>query len=128
MPSAAEIATCHWLPEAELRVYSKEYERTGFQGAVKWFRCHTGVIGKTDLELFSGRTIDVPSCFISGRSDWGIYRKPGALERMQGSACTRMERFHVIDGAGHWVQQEKAERVSELVLEFLQHVGAESRL
>jgi pimeloyl-ACP methyl ester carboxylesterase len=124
MPSAAEVAACRWLPDAELRVYSTEFQRTGFHGAAKWIRCQTGMIGKTELELFSGRAITVPSCFISGRADWGIYRKPGAVERMQGSACTRMERFHLVEDAGHWVQQEKPERVSELVLEFLRHAGA----
>ena len=31
MPSAAEIAACKWLPEDELKVYSMEYGRTGFQ-------------------------------------------------------------------------------------------------
>ena len=41
-------------------------------------------------EVFSGRTIDVPSMFISGKSDWGVYQRPGAFERMQTKACTRM--------------------------------------
>jgi pimeloyl-ACP methyl ester carboxylesterase len=36
------------------------------------------------------------------------------------SACTRMLGCHVIDGAGHWVQQEQPERVTELLLEFVQ--------
>ncbi len=35
MPSAAEIAACRWLPDDELRVYSAEYERTGFQGGLQ---------------------------------------------------------------------------------------------
>src|SRR5258708_29674981 len=35
MPSAAAIAACKWLPEHELRVYSTEYERTGFQGGLE---------------------------------------------------------------------------------------------
>ena len=42
MPSPAEIAACCWLPDNELRVYSSEYQRTGFRvchlidGAVHW--------------------------------------------------------------------------------------------
>jgi pimeloyl-ACP methyl ester carboxylesterase len=39
---------------------------------------------------------------------------------MQESACTRMLGCHLIDGAGHWVQQEHGERVSALLIEFLQ--------
>jgi pimeloyl-ACP methyl ester carboxylesterase len=58
------------------------------------------------LQLFSGRTIDVPSIFISGKSDWGIDQRPGAAERMEDTACTRFVGCHLLDGAGHWVQQE----------------------
>ena len=71
------------------------------------------------MHLFSGRTIDVPSIFISGKSDWGVYQRPGAVERMQDTACTRFVGCHLLEGAGHWVQQEQAARVSELLLDFL---------
>jgi len=61
----------------------------------------------------------VPATFISGRSDWGIYQTPGAIERMQKTACTRMKEIHLIEGAGHWVQQEQPEAVNRLLLQFL---------
>jgi pimeloyl-ACP methyl ester carboxylesterase len=118
MPSASAIASCQWLPEGELRVYSTEYERTGFQGGLQWYRARTQGLYDAELQLFSGRTIDVPSIFIAGKSDWGTYQRPGNFERMQQSACTRMLGCHLIDGAGHWVQQEQPERVSELLLRF----------
>ena len=73
-----------------------------------------------ELQLFSGRRIDVPSCFIAGRSDWGVHQKPGDFERMQESVCTRMMGCHLVEGAGHWVQQEQPARVGELLLEFLE--------
>src|SRR5690349_1220285 len=120
MPSAAEIASCQWLSESELRVYSSEYERTGFQGGLQWYRARTQGLYDSELQLFSGRTIDVPSIFIAGKSDWGTYQRPGSFERMQQSACTRMVGCHLIDGAGHWVQQEQPRRVSEMLIDFLQ--------
>jgi pimeloyl-ACP methyl ester carboxylesterase len=120
MPTAAQIAACRWLPENELALYSAEYERTGFQGGLQWYRRGTEGIDAAELQLFSGRTIDVPSMFIAGKSDWGTYQRPGNFERMQESACTRMLGCHLIDGAGHWVQQEQPQRVSELLIEFLQ--------
>jgi hypothetical protein len=43
-----------------------------------------------ELGLFSGRTIDVPSVFIAGKSNSGPYQAPGALETMKSKACTRM--------------------------------------
>lgn len=124
MPSAAAIAANRWLPDAELRVYSTEYERTGFQGALQWYRCGTDERLAAELALFSGRTIDVPACFIAGRHDWGIRQRPGAFEAMQSSACTRMLACHLIEGAGHWVQQEQATEVNRLMIEFLAQASA----
>jgi pimeloyl-ACP methyl ester carboxylesterase len=119
MPSEAQIKACRWLPDGELRVYSSEYERTGFQGGLQWYRSRTGGKFDSELQLFSGRTIDVPSIYIAGKSDWGTYQRPGNFEEMQQSACTRMMGCHLIDGAGHWVQQEQPEQVSELLMVFL---------
>jgi pimeloyl-ACP methyl ester carboxylesterase len=121
MPSAAEIAACKWLTDAELDVYVTEYGRTGFTGALQGYRVRRGSDAKTiaELQTFSGRTIDVPSIFIAGKSDWGVYQTPGAVETMQKSACTGMVGFHLLDGAGHWVQQEQPEQVRELLIAFL---------
>jgi pimeloyl-ACP methyl ester carboxylesterase len=119
MPSAAEIAACQWLPDRELAVYAAEYQRNGFQGGLNWYRSRSGGAFESELQLFSGRTIDVPSIFISGKSDWGVYQRPGAVEKMNGTSCTRMTGVHLLDGAGHWVQQEQAEKVTELLLQFL---------
>ena len=94
MPSAAEIAACRWLPDAELRIYSDEYSRTGFQGGLNGYRAQPG---NADLQLFSGRTIDVPSLFIGGKSDWGVYQNPGALERLQKTLTTKMQGTHLVD-------------------------------
>jgi len=119
MPSPAEIAACRWLPDRELAVYAGEYQRNGFQGGLNWYRSRTSGAFESELQLFSGRTIDVPSIFISGKSDWGVYQRPGAVQRMKGTACTGMTGVHLLDGAGHWVQQEQAAKVTELLLEFL---------
>ena len=117
MPSASEIAANTWLPDRELRVYSAEFARTGFQGGLQWYR--SGGIGSAEMQLFAGRTIDQPSAFIAGASDWGAYQNPGALERMQDRACTDMQGVHMVEGAGHWVQQEQPRETSRLLLEFL---------
>jgi pimeloyl-ACP methyl ester carboxylesterase len=119
MPSVAEIAANQWLPDSELAFYSAEYARTGFQGGLQWYRCGTSGAFDGELQLMAGRTIDVPSCFISGKQDWGTYQRPGVVEAMQERVCTRMLGCHLVDGAGHWVQQEQPTEVSRLLLEFL---------
>jgi pimeloyl-ACP methyl ester carboxylesterase len=120
MPSPAEIATCKWLPDEELRVYSAEFARTGFQGGLNWYRCGKDARYRAELQMFSSLTIDVPSCFIAGANDWGVYQSPGSLERMKKTACTNMLGVHLVEGAGHWVQQERPEEVSKLLIQFLQ--------
>jgi pimeloyl-ACP methyl ester carboxylesterase len=122
MPSGAEIAACEWLTEPELAVYAAAFARTGFQGGLNWYRCRTAGAPNADLALFSGRTIDQPSCFIAGASDWGVYQKPGDFEDMQARACTQMLGCHLVEGAGHWVQQEQPARVTALLLDFLDEV------
>ncbi len=121
MPAAEYIANCKWLTEAELDVYAAEYGRTGFTGALQGYRVRRGSDPKSvaEMQTFSGRSIDVPSQYIDGKSDWGSYQTPGALDKMRTTACSRMVGFHMIDGAGHWVQQEQADKVSELLLAFL---------
>ena len=125
MPSSAEIDACEWLPDDELSVYSTEYDRTGFQGGLNSYRVGTTGMN-VDLQVFSGKTIDQPSLFIAGKSDWGFYQSPGAVERMERSACTDMKGVHLVDGAGHWVQQEQPAGVSRLLLEFLKTAGLTS--
>ncbi|MBR0825509.1 alpha/beta fold hydrolase [Bradyrhizobium manausense] len=124
MPSAAAIAANTWLPDSELAFYSAEYARTGFQGGLQWYRCGTTGVFNNELQLFSGHTIDVPSCFISGKQDWGTYQRPGVFEAMQRAACTNMLGCHLVDGAGHWVQQEQPAEVSRLLLDFLARAHA----
>jgi pimeloyl-ACP methyl ester carboxylesterase len=121
MPSAAEIAACKWLTEDEVEVYATEYGRTGFTGALQGYRVRRGSDPKSvaDLMTFSGRSIDVPSMYIAGKSDWGVYQTPGAVDKMQKTACTRMVGFHLVDGAGHWVQQEQPEQVTKRLIAFL---------
>ena len=125
-PSPQQAAANTWLPDADLDIYVRAFRRTGFQGALNWFRCHTGAIGRTEIALLSGRTIDVPILFVSGAADWGSYRKPGALERMRG-IYPRLTGTTFIDGAGHWVQQEQPERFTSRLLDFLSGGATEGK-
>ena len=110
----------HGCPDRELTFYSAEYARTGFQGGLQWYRCGTSGVFTAELQTWSGRRIDVPSCFISGKQDWGTHQRPGVFEAMQASACSRMFGCHLVDGAGHWVQQEQPQQVTRLLLQFLE--------
>lgn len=121
MPDRQVVESCQWLTESELDVYVEEYERTGFQGGLQWYRCETSGINIADFKMFSGRTIDVPSFFIGGEKDWGVWQRPGIYEAMQNYACTDVLGCHLVAEAGHWVQQENAAIVSKLLIDFLSH-------
>ena len=83
MPTAAQIAACQWLPDAELAVYAGEYGRTGFQGGLQSYRVGRVPRLSAELTLFAGRTIDVPATFISGQERLG--RVP-ARRQLRGDA------------------------------------------
>lgn len=119
MPCAASVAHCRWLPDTDMAVYAQAFARTGFQGGLQWYRCGLDSTHAQELMAYAGQTVGVPACFISGRSDWGTYQSPGALEKMQHQTCTDMRSVHLVDGAGHWVQQEQPESVIRILLSFL---------
>ena len=113
-----------WLTDEELSVYARAFERTGFQGGLNWYRCGTEGRSAASLKTVAGRAIQIPSMYIAGAADWGIYQKPGELERMQTAAvCADFQGVHLIEGAGHWVQQEKPEPVIACLLDYFQKRG-----
>ncbi len=124
MPTPATIAACRWLPDDALRVYVDEYARTGFQGGLQWYRCRTSGRFLAEEQTWAGRRIDVPALFVAGAADWGIHQVPGALDAMRTRACSRMLGCELVDGAGHWVQQERPDAVVRLLLDFLRAARA----
>jgi len=60
---------------------------------------------------------------VAGAQDWGIYQSPGALARMRTAAFTDMGPPVLVEGAGHWVQQEQPQAVTAALLAFLGRVA-----
>jgi pimeloyl-ACP methyl ester carboxylesterase len=120
MPSKAQIASCKWMTEEELRVYSTEFIRTGFQGGLNYYRVGNDPKFSSELKAFAGRTIDVPACYIGGDRDWATYQSPGAFEAMR-AVCSQLRGVHLIAEAGHSLAEERPEQVNEVLLGFLRH-------
>jgi pimeloyl-ACP methyl ester carboxylesterase len=105
-----------WLSEADLEFYVAEFERTGFRGPLNRYRnvdrdWH-------DLRPWRDEPIRVPSLFIGGEKDgptmWAgraIDRFPETLPYLQGS--------HILAGCGHWIQQERADDVNRIIVDWL---------
>ncbi len=120
MPGPEAIDACRWMTEAEMAVYAAEYARTGLQGGLNHYRCATAPRFRRDLSLWHGRRIEGPTLFLAGRQDWGWAQFPGALEAMETQATADHRGTRLIEGAGHWVQQEQPEAVVEALLRFLE--------
>jgi pimeloyl-ACP methyl ester carboxylesterase len=103
-----------WLSQAELDFYVSEFERTGFTGGINWYR-NFDRNWETTPQL-DGAHVTVPSLFIGGALDPVLVMSPPAvqdpwLDDHRGTV--------IIDGAGHWVQQEKPDETNAALLEFL---------
>ena len=108
-----------WITEEDVDFYVGEFERTGFRGALNRYRN----IDRdwVDLQSWRGRPITVPSLFIGGELDgptiWGsraIEHFPENLPGLRGS--------HILPGCGHWVQQERAAEVNDLLRGWLKEL------
>ncbi|SFI28696.1 alpha/beta fold hydrolase [Albimonas pacifica] len=124
MPDAETLAANDWLTDPEMAVYAEAFARTGFQGALNWYRCSLDPAQLREHRLFAGRRIEAPAIFLAGASDWGIYQKPGAdIRAMDDRAFARFHGVHLIEGAGHWVQQEQPEATVARLLAFAAETG-----
>ncbi|KAL8806358.1 MAG: hypothetical protein Q9182_001388 [Xanthomendoza sp. 2 TL-2023] len=107
-----------WLPDSDLQVYVDEFARTTFQGGLNWYRVTTDPALQRDLDIFAGKKMVVPCLFMAGTKDWLLHQTPNSLERMK-EACTNFHGPIMVEGAGHWVQQEQPDKVAEEILKFL---------
>ena len=119
MPTPAQIDHCRWLTNDDLAIYVEAFAQTGFQGGLQWYRAARTALSAEDQALVGGRNIEIPAHFIAGASDWGVYQTFGALTAMQTQLCDDFRGLHLIQGAGHWVQQEKPLAVVDALLRFL---------
>ena len=108
------------MPDSDMAVFAAEYQRTGFQGGLQSYRCRTTERYQRDLSVFHGLPITVPTTFLAGKQDWGWAQFPGAIEAMEASACSDYRGTHLIEDAGHWLQQEQPEATVRHILAFLE--------
>ncbi|MFF7633128.1 alpha/beta fold hydrolase [Kitasatospora sp. NPDC008050] len=105
-----------WLSEAELDVYAGEFERTGLTGALARYRNMDR--DWEDLADFDGAPVTQPALFIGGSRDasttWladAIAAHPATLPGLRSS--------HLLDGCGHWIQQERPAEVNRQLTDWL---------
>ncbi len=107
-----------WWDAADIAAVGDEFARTGFRGALNWYRAMR--LNTALLAPWRGCPIRQPSMFIAGTND-DVLRFPGTRERLQRlpEVLPGLRGQHLLEGAGHWIQRERAEEVSRLLVDFV---------
>jgi pimeloyl-ACP methyl ester carboxylesterase len=112
-----------WLSEGDLGVFIAAYGKSGFRGGLNWYR---NIDRNWDLTApWQDAQIHQPSLFIAGSRDSVITGLIGAkrvneLERV----LPRLKQKLIIEGAGHWIQQERPDEVNAALVAFLKENAA----
>lgn len=113
-PPPARLPT--WLTEADLDHYVEEFSASGFFGPVSWYR---NLDADHDLLSPIGPAgVTMPSWFVGGTKDGVIANRMETVTSMA-DTLPDYRGHHLIDGAGHWTQQERPEEFNEAMLRFL---------
>ncbi|WFU68611.1 alpha/beta hydrolase [Bradyrhizobium sp. CB2312] len=113
-----------WLSEADLATFTESFRKSGFRGGLNWYR---NLDRNWELTApWQDAQIRQPSLFIAGSKDAVITGLIGAkrvneLERV----LPNLTRKLIIDGAGHWVQQERPDEVNAALVKFLRESAAQ---
>jgi len=107
-----------WLTESDLDHWTVEFSRSGFAGGLNWYRNVN-----TNWELlapWSGAKVMAPALYLVGDRD-DVYQVPGISEFVQSlkSLVPNLAPMVVLEGCGHWTQQERPDEVNSALLEFL---------
>lgn len=105
-----------WLTADDLDVYASEFEHTGFRGALNRYR--NVERDWADLAAWRGAPITVPALFIGGDRDGPTVWGAPAIAAFE-HTLPRLHRSIVLEGCGHWTQQERPDDVNEALLDFL---------
>jgi pimeloyl-ACP methyl ester carboxylesterase len=107
-----------WVDADDLAYAAGEFLRTGFRGGLNWYRALRS--GPELLAAWRGAPIRQPSLFIAGdRDDVMKFPASAATVARFGRSLPGLRGSHILAGAGHWVQRERAAEVNALLIEFL---------
>ncbi|MET7457746.1 alpha/beta hydrolase [Streptomyces sp. NPDC005574] len=109
-----------WLSEQDLDVYAGEFERTGLTGALNRYRNMDR--DWADLADFAGAPLTQPSLFIGGALDASTTWLADAIKAYP-TTLPGLTASHILDGCGHFVQQERPEETNRLLTDWLTSVA-----
>jgi pimeloyl-ACP methyl ester carboxylesterase len=110
-----------WLTKADEDYFVGEFERSGFRGPINRYRNHDADFAY--LREFKDRKIEQPALFIGGARDLVLAmfgRRPhDELRALIKANVPDLRGADILDGCGHWTQQERPAEVNERLLAWL---------
>jgi pimeloyl-ACP methyl ester carboxylesterase len=106
-----------WLSKEDLAFYVNEFRRAGFRGGVNWYRNF-----ERNWELMEGvnQVVRVPALMIAGSRDLVVaHLGEENLRRRMKPVVPELKALVWIEGAGHWIQQERPAECNRALLAFL---------
>ena len=114
LPDPAPVG---WLTEDDLDFYEAEFKSSGFRGPLNRYRnWHRD---NAFLRANSDQIIRQPSLFIGGTRDLVLKMYPGDMVAAMKPNLPGLRGAHLLEGCGHWTQQERADEVNRLLLDWL---------
>jgi pimeloyl-ACP methyl ester carboxylesterase len=106
-----------FMTEDDAEFYISEFERTGFRGGLNWYR---NIDRNWELtRQYDDRKLELPALFMAGTRDSTMkWMSPDAMKER----VTDL-RVELVEGAGHWLQQERPDQVNRALLSFLGDAG-----
>ena len=108
-----------WLSEEDLEFYTAEFERSGMRGPLNRYR--NVDVDWADLAAFRHRPVEIPALFIGGEKDGPTIWGASAIANFE-RTLPRLTKSVILEGCGHWVQQERPEETNRLLVEFLERL------
>ena len=108
-----------WLTNEDLEYFTAEFERTGYRGGLNWYR--NSVLNWELMAAWHKAPLLAPSLYLSGDRDL-VYNWPGMTKlvaKLRRFSMPNLSKTVVLEGCGHWTQQERPSEINELLLDFL---------
>jgi len=107
-----------WLGEGDVDFYGTEFRRSGFRGALNYYR---NIDRNWELQgSLAGATVTIPALYVAGDHDF-IVAAPGADQLLANlkTFVPALQKIQMIPGCGHWTQQERPNEVNAAIIDFL---------
>lgn len=110
-----------WLPAEDLAIYKRAFAEGGWTGPFNRYRAQE--IDFAERQSVVGKHVTQPAAFIAGTLDPVRRFIPGHDAYAEaGRACDDFRGTTLINGAGHWVQQEAPTEVNAALEKFVREV------